>query len=127
MNAPDHTTAGELLAKAEQVFAMRNRRRPFRPKHDEPLGEIPAFAGQVLRVFRRTEGDRLPTIHFRYFAISPSGASVPLTYGMNLRAEALPAFAGLVAKALQAELDESRATAAKPTGQHIDNAHEVTT
>jgi hypothetical protein len=127
VNAPDHTTPGELLAKAEQVFAMRNSRRPFRRKHDEAIGEIPAFAGQVLRVSRRTEDDRVPTIHFRYFAVSPSGVHVPLTFGMMIRADALPALAGLVAKALQSELDESRATGPSQPGDSVEQQPTVAT
>jgi hypothetical protein len=110
MSTSDNTAAGDaaaqLLAKAEQVFAHRSTRRGERPVREDLIGTIPANAGQVIKVFRRTFGRRVPLIDFRYFAVSPDGDELPLTWGMRIRADALPQLAGLIGKALDADLGE---------------------
>jgi hypothetical protein len=109
-------TPEKLLADATAVWEARNSPRQDLPAHETLIGELPAGAGQVLVVTRKARGRRMPSIRFRYWSVAPDGHRVPLTFGMNISAELLPSFAGLVSRALRIELDEL--AAATPETRH---------
>lgn len=96
----------ELMEAAGEAWRLRSSRRPELPASEQFIGEVPARASQILRMTRRVDGNRAPIVRFRYFAVTPSGETVPLTFGMDLSATVLPHVAALVALALQADLDE---------------------
>jgi hypothetical protein len=98
----------ELRRSATEVFqathAPRSVQDLTRPG-ETFLGEMPLGDDQKVVVSRRKRiGARNALICFRTWTVSPDGPTEDIAF--HVPAQALPVFAGLVACALEAELDD---------------------
>jgi hypothetical protein len=112
----------ELLAQANELFDARRVAR-MTTSATGFFEEMPCGHGHVLAL----DNSRPGWWRLRVFAVDPNGRRIALAgAGVRLRAEALPALAGMISRALAAQLAElpswatsapARATGEVPAGE----------
>jgi hypothetical protein len=114
----------KILAMADELFDARRARRPSAFSGEIAVGEIPLSEGRVLTLARSSRAEGITLFRVRIWNVTPNGGRIPLTYGFNFTAKVLPVFAGLVARALQLELDELPEWARQPAAEQEPSGHD---
>jgi hypothetical protein len=105
--AMDTTQPDDLMILARGLWDRRRRgdRGPS-ALGNQLIGELPVGGAQVVTVHRICPRGRVPIVSFRHWMIAPDGTRLPMKSGMNLSANVLAQFGGVIAVALQVEIDD---------------------